>query len=287
MKQSLLFVLTLLTVAANADESGRCTPGVYYSYNSLTHTLAVNGNGMMKEMLDNSTGFKVLAQNDEIQIKRTIHVEQAGTLPNLISNEEKYKIAELTLTGEINGTDIHFIRDMAGVNMDGMENELDYRYLETNGVLRCLDLSGVKIVEGGRDFYREMTSSGRDEWFYIHTEKDVISRYMFLGCNALKEIILPKSITKIEVSQYDHVLDINLKQIIIAEGNAKYDSRDNCNAIIEKETNKLIIGGYSSTIPNNVVSIGDGAFSGCKSLTSITIPNSVTSIGRSAFSGCI
>ena len=40
------------------------------------------------------------------------------------------------------------------------------------------------------------------------------------------------------------------------------------------------------TIPNSVTSIGDGAFSGCTSLTSVTIPNSVTSIGHWAFYGC-
>ena len=48
------------------------------------------------------------------QVKRTIHVETAGTLPTLISEEEKYEIEELTLSGELNGTDFKFIRDMAG-----------------------------------------------------------------------------------------------------------------------------------------------------------------------------
>ena len=95
----------------------------------------------------------------------------------------------------------------------------------------------------------------------------------------------------------------------VDKGNRVYDSRNNCNAIIETATNKLIfgcqntviptdvtsIGDYafyhcsgltSRTIPNSVTSIGDYAFYQCSSLTSITIPNSVTSIGASAFSGC-
>ncbi|MBQ0062883.1 MAG: leucine-rich repeat domain-containing protein [Prevotella sp.] len=77
-----------------------------------------------------------------------------------------------------------------------------------------------------------------------------------------------------------------LTSIVVAEGNTKYDSRDNCNAIIETSTNTLIVGCKTTIIPNSVTSIGDRAFAYCSGLTSITIPNSVTSIGESAFSGC-
>ena len=65
-----------------------------------------------------------------------------------------------------------------------------------------------------------------------------------------------------------------------------YDSRNNCNAIIETSTNTLIFGCQNTTIPNSVTSIGEYAFFNCISLTSIEIPNSVTSIGDYAFSDC-
>jgi hypothetical protein len=74
--------------------------------------------------------------------------------------------------------------------------------------------------------------------------------------------------------------------MVVESGNTTYDSRENCNAIIETATNTLIAGCQNTIIPNSVTSIGSGAFSGCSSLTSITIPNSVTSIGDSAFDGC-
>ena len=68
--------------------------------------------------------------------------------------------------------------------------------------------------------------------------------------------------------------------------NPKYDSRDNCNAIIETSSNTLISGCQTTVIPNSVTSIGNYAFYDCDGLTSVTIPNSVTSIGDNAFYGC-
>ncbi len=68
-----------------------------------------------------------------------------------------------------------------------------------------------------------------------------------------------------------------------------YDSRDNCNAIIETSidgTYELIVGCNNTIIPDSVTRIGASAFYGCTGLTSITIPNSVTRIGDSAFEGC-
>ena len=77
-----------------------------------------------------------------------------------------------------------------------------------------------------------------------------------------------------------------LESIVVDSDNHNYDSRNDCNAIIETETNTLINGCKSTIIPNSVTSIGDGAFSSCSGLTDVTIPNSVTSIGPNAFKDC-
>ena len=77
-----------------------------------------------------------------------------------------------------------------------------------------------------------------------------------------------------------------LTSITVENENTVYDSRDNCNAIIETSTNTLHIGCQNTTIPNSVTTIGERAFSYCTGLTSVTIPSSVTSIGSYAFSIC-
>ena len=112
-----------------------------------------------------------------------------------------------------------------------------------------------------------------------------ISECAFYGCTCLTSITIPKSVTSIGSSAFYGCS--GLTSIVVESGNIVYDSRNNCNAIIETASNTLIVGCKNTIIPNSVTSIGGGgAFYGCRGLTSITIPNSVTSIGSSAFANC-
>lgn len=77
-----------------------------------------------------------------------------------------------------------------------------------------------------------------------------------------------------------------MTSITVANGNAYYDSRDNCNAVIAKASNTLVFGCQKTTIPKTVTEIGFAAFANCSTLTSITIPNNVTRIGAFAFYEC-
>ncbi len=106
----------------------------------------------------------------------------------------------------------------------------------------------------------------------------------FYYCTSLTAISIPNSVTTIGHSAFASCY--SLTSIVVENGNTVYDSRENCNAIIETATNTLMQGCNTTVIPNSVTSIGMYAFSGCTGLTSITIPNSVTRIGDRAFMSC-
>ena len=134
-----------------------------------------------------------------------------------------------------------------------------------------------------------------------------IGREAFHGCTSLKSIVIPNSVQSIQEKAFDgcssltdivipdSVKDIGreafggcseLGNITVDKDNKKYDSRDNCNAIIETESNTLILGCASTVIPNSVTGIGDSAFDSCIGLTSLVVPNSIEEIGWGAFRGC-
>ncbi len=104
----------------------------------------------------------------------------------------------------------------------------------------------------------------------------------FMWCNPTF-IELPYSVTKIGDAAFSHC---DAFAISVDSGNKTYDSRNNCNAIIETATNTLIVGTHNTIIPNSVTGIGNYAFCGCDSLETVKIPNSVTTIETRAFSDC-
>ena len=108
-----------------------------------------------------------------------------------------------------------------------------------------------------------------------------IKRAAFFNCPKLTSLFIPENVSNIEYQAF--VCSSRLNSISVSSKNAHYDSREDCNAIIETATNTLVVGCRSTTIPNSVGTIGKYAFYHCDSLISIIIPKSITHIGDCTF----
>ena len=134
------------------------------------------------------------------------------------------------------------------------------------------------IGERAFSFCRRITRINIPET--VHT----IGTQAFRNCERLQATAIPKNVTSL--GDYNPFAGCKaLQSLVVAEDNTTYDSRDNCNGIIETATNKLVTGTANMTIPSTVRSIGTVAFSNLDILTQ-TIPNGVTSIEIQAFAGC-
>ena len=196
------------------------------------------------------------ADGDLITKQITIKLEEAGTLPSKIGDTKKYKITNLKIMGEINGTDLCFIREMAGSDREGWRTE---------GKLATLDLSGAKIVRGGGIYYNSVN---------CYTSDDVIGNYAFSDCSGLTSLILPSNVTSIGYSAFYgciRLTSLTLPSSVTSIGSSAFEA---------------CYGLFSLTLPSSVTEIGESAFEGCIRLASLTLPSSVTSIGKSAFEGC-
>ena len=228
--------------------------------------------------------LSIQAADDDLITKQiTIKLEEAGTLPDRIASSKKYKITNLKIVGEINGTDWKMIRVMAGS---------DYFGDSTEGNLSVLDLSEAKIVEGGDYYYY---SSYYNDTYY--TSNDKIGDYAFYNCSRLTSLNLPDGITEIGENAFAHCSGLTSLTLPVGITSIGEYAFIYCSGL----TNLTIpagiteIGGYtfegcsgltSLNLSAGITEIGSFAFSGCRGLTSLTLPDGITSIGDYAFSRC-
>ena len=105
--------------------------------------------------------------------------------------------------------------------------------------------------------------------------------YAFYNCYLDSIIYIPRSVEHIGVSAFDP--HFYIEGFVVDEANTVYDSRENCNAIIETATGTLLYGCKNSVIPHGVVSIAPKAFIGAPGPEFLDIPSTVTEIGEKAF----
>ena len=205
--------------------------------------------------------LSIQAANDDLITKQiTIKLDKAGTLPDRIASSKKYKITNLKIVGEINGTDWNMIREMAGRN---------YQESSTEGNLSVLDLSEAKIVAGGDYYYYDNLFNNK-----VYTSNDEIGEYAFAYCSGLTSLTLPVGITSIgefAFSGCSGLTSLTLPAGITSIGEYAFYG---CSGLT------------SLTLPAGITEIGESTFSDCSGLTSLTLPDGITSIGISAFAYC-
>ena len=221
-----------------------------------------------------------------------IHVEEAGTLPVLLGDDYE-QITDLTLTGELNGTDFKFLRDNSFWNR-----------------LQKLNLTDARIVAGGERYYTGMPNYLQSDtlsycllWGYQFVELQLPSTIKAIGmqslggCSNLKSIVIPESVTSIGDHAFSACYDlesVNIPQHLVEIGAGVFYQ---CTSLKQLQlpqslsyiSNSLLSGCsnlQSIEIPLSVDSIAMLAFYDCESLTKLVIPESVQYIGMSAWGEC-
>ena len=196
------------------------------------------------------------AADDLITRQITIKLDKAGTLPDKIGSSKKYKITNLKIVGEINGTDWRLIRDMA--------SEDDYG--RTKGKLSTLDLSDAKIVGGGNSYINIDGNS-------YYTSNDKLGNYAFYDCGVLTNLTIPSSVTSIGESAFSGCSSLTNLYYIIDDEFETYLSKGHpyigVNCGIEYYLNDKKI--TSVVIPSTITEMGKYAFQNCRDLTSVYV----------------
>ena len=178
---------------------------------------------------------------------------------------------------------------------DGTVGLVGYRWTDLEEELRIKDIVIPKEIEG-----KKVSTICKDCFQSQHKIRSIVipegiqtietnafNGHWYGGYNGLsllKEIHIPASVVRIRPGAFNGCNA--LERIVVHPDNPVYDSRDNCNAIINTKNNKLVAGCVNTIIPNGIKMIGMYAFAICEGLEEIVIPDSVENISDRAFWLC-
>ena len=262
---------SVVAIGDDSTISGKCGDNVYYSYDKTTHTLTISGQGGIASSPWYSYGNdiqSVIIESGVTSIGEEVFRGCSGltsiTIPNSVTSI---------------GSEV-FINcvSLTSITIPNSVTIISNHAFERCGLTSITIPDNVKKI--GYGTFWDCTSLTS---ITIPNSVTTLADEAFHGCSGLTSVTIPNSVTSIGSSAFRNCS--GLTSINVESGNQYYDSRNNCNAIIDSN-NQLIVGCKNTIIPNSVTSIGNNAFDGCSGLTSITIPNSVTSIGNAAFYGC-
>lgn len=302
-KKLLLTVVALFTVyLCTWAQSGTC--GENLTWKIENGVLTISGTGEMSSYYLENADDRHGPWNDYLEAFTSIVVEEGVTaigeygfakcsnvtsasLPSTLTNIEwsAFRDCKNLTTLEIPSSVTH----IGAYAFDGcekmVEKENNIRYVGSWAVGTTDDSFATYILH-------ENTIGLIDRLFSECTELNSIDlpdnlKYIgcesFRRCSKMESLTIPASVIRIPLGLSEAH---GLKHIVVDENNQVYDSRENCNAIIETGTNTLIVGCQSTVIPNSVTKIGIGAFRNWETLEKITIPLSIVEITQHAFEGC-
>ena len=217
------------------------------------------------------------------------NIDQSNKTAQVISNYEEYT-GDLCIPESISVEGTIYVvtslgnrcfRGCTGLTSVTISNSVTS--LESSCFYGCTDLTSIDIPNS-------VTSLGSDCFdgctgltsITIPNSVTSLGNRCFRGCTGLTSVTIPNSVTSLWSACFADCA--RLESIEVESGNTVYDSRENCNAIIQTSLNTMIAGCKNTTIPNSVTSLGSDCFEGCTGLTSITIPNSAPRLEDGCFS---
>ena len=284
-----LFVMMLTSITASAYDFE--VDGIYYNINGTEATVTHRGTGPYD---------CVNSYRDDVTIPETVTYNGATYTVTAIGENAFYGsgLTSIEIPNSVTSIGEYAFCGIGSLESISIPYSVstigDWAFYGSGG-LRRINISYSSITSIGEGVFSEC---------YDLTDIDIphsvtsIGNQAFDGCVHLTHVTIPNSVTSI--GDYVFIRCIGLESIQVESGNPYYDSRNDCNAIIETASNTLVKGCKNTVIPNTVTAIGEFAFAECDGLTSmgitydecggglrsIDIPNSVVSIGEYAFHGC-
>jgi hypothetical protein len=268
------------------EEKVTATASADSAYNVRVGSLEVNTTYSAQAFAANRIG-EARSAAISITTGESIVLTAPGLLSETIGSDERYSFTKLAIAGPLNGTDLRFLRDMMGRDVN--DNA-------TDGRLASLDLSDATIVAGGQSYNSSRFSAN-----------DTIGYGLFKGCIYLTSLVLPSSVTVIEENALKDCSALTslkipssavkivpstgctaLKAITVEADNRTYGSKDG--VLYDKGLTSIVWfpqgkDDDSFTLPSTVTSLNKYAFEGSK-LKSIIVPDAVQTIPYCAFANC-
>ncbi|MCQ2485669.1 MAG: leucine-rich repeat protein [Clostridia bacterium] len=258
--------------------TGQCGENAYWNFDNSTGELTITGTGMLG-IYHNYSWYSCFSWNSEI---KSVIIENGitGLCERAFYDCENLETVTLPDTiSEIGDAAFEDCIKLKSINLPNLT------VIPDSVFSGCKSLLYIDIPDSVKEIH-SYAFSDCEQLKNIYLPDNIESIYdgAFYHCKAVRNIFIPQNVSFIESSLFSGC--DSLTSIIIDAENPFYDSRNNCNAIIETSTNTLICGCKNTIIPDSVTSIGEYAFSHYTSSINIIIPNGVTCIERGAFEDC-